>query len=124
VEEPQEVPADEEHERIWERAAAIDTARASGVVCTRLPDEDRPGRRRTHVRTAQATAGAVIELGDCLRARQVQVLTVESTSGYRPIWFVLLQAAGLGGRWSARGRSTTRRAGPGPARRMRRGGPS
>ena len=27
MEEPQEVPADEEHERVWERVAAIDVAR-------------------------------------------------------------------------------------------------
>jgi transposase len=95
VEEPQEVQADEEHERVWERVAAVDIARASGVVCTRLPDEDRPGKRKTHLWTVQATAGAVIELGDYLRARQVQVVTLESASDYWRIWFVLLEAAGL-----------------------------
>ena len=46
---------DEEHERVWERVAAVDVAKASGVVCTRVPDEDRPGRRKTHVWTVQAT---------------------------------------------------------------------
>jgi transposase len=95
VEEPQEVLADEEHERVWERVAAVDIAKASGVVCTRLPDEDRPGRRKTHVGTVQATTGAIIELGDYLRARQVQVVTLESTSDYWRIWFVVLEAAGL-----------------------------
>jgi len=78
VEEPREVP-DEEHERVWERVAAIDVAKGSGVVCTRVPDEDRPGRRRTHVHTVAARANAVIELGDYLRARQIQVVTLEST---------------------------------------------
>ena len=34
MEEPQEVPADEEHEQVWERVAAVDIAKASGVVCT------------------------------------------------------------------------------------------
>ncbi len=86
VEEPQEVLADEEHERVWDRVAAVDIAKASGVVCTRLPDEDRPGRRKTHVWTVQATTGAIIELGDYLRARQVQVVTMESTSDYWRIW--------------------------------------
>jgi transposase len=95
VEEPQEVPADEEHERVWERVAAVDIAKASGVVCTRVPDEDRPGRRKTHVWTVQATPKAVIELGDYLRARQVQVVTLESTSDYWRIWLVVLEAAGL-----------------------------
>jgi len=50
VEEPQEVQ-DEEYERVYERVAAVDVAKASGVVCTRVPDEDRPGRRRTRVWT-------------------------------------------------------------------------
>ena len=43
MEEPQEV-RDEEYERVWERVAAVDVAKASGVVCTRVPDEDRPGQ--------------------------------------------------------------------------------
>jgi transposase len=94
MEEPQEVP-EEEHERVWERVAAIDVAKGSGVVCTRVPDEDKPGRRRAHVHTVPARAGAIIELGDYLRARQVQVVTLESTSDYWRIWFVLLEAAGL-----------------------------
>src|SRR5580698_3069609 len=59
VEEPQEVPADEEHERVWERVAAIDIAKASGVVCTRVPDEGRPGRRRTHTWTVPARMNAI-----------------------------------------------------------------
>ena len=81
MEEPREVP-DEEHERVWERVAAVDIAKESGVVCTRVPDEDRPGRRKAHVWTVQATSKAVIELGDYLRGRQVQVVTLESTSDY------------------------------------------
>jgi transposase len=95
VEEPQEVQADEEHERVWDRVAAIDIAKASGVVCTRLPDEGRPGRRKTHLWTVQAASKAVIELGDYLGARQVQKVTLESTSDYWWIWFVILEAAGL-----------------------------
>ena len=94
MEEPREVP-DEEHERVWERVAAIDVAKGSGVVCTRVPDEDRPGRRRTHVWGVPARVNAIIELGDHLRGRQVQVVTLESTSDYWRIWFVLLEAAGL-----------------------------
>ena len=85
VEQPREVH-DEEHERVWERVAAIDVAKGSGVVCTRVPDEDRPGRRKTHVHTVPARSGAVIELGDYLRARQIQVVTLESTSDYWRIW--------------------------------------
>jgi transposase len=94
MEQPQEVE-DEEHEQLWERVAAVDVAKGSGVVCTRVPDEDRPGRRRTHVWTVPARAGSITELGDYLRARQIQVITLESTSDYWRIWFVLLEAAGL-----------------------------
>ena len=40
---PQVVP-DEDHEVIYERVAAVDVAKASGVVCLRTPDTKRPGR--------------------------------------------------------------------------------
>jgi transposase len=94
VEEPQEVQ-DEEYERVWERVAAVDVAKASGVVCTRVPDEARPGRRRTKVRTVTATASAVTELADHLRCHQIEVVTLESASDYWRIWHVVLEAAGL-----------------------------
>ena len=35
---------DEDHEVIYERVAAVDVAKASGVVCMRTPDPARPGR--------------------------------------------------------------------------------
>jgi transposase len=94
VEQPQEIE-DQEYERTWERVAAIDVAKGSGVVCTRVPDEDRPGRRKTHVWTVKATKRAVIELADHLRGLQIQVVTLESTSDYWRIWWVVLEAAGL-----------------------------
>jgi transposase len=94
VEEPQEVQ-DEEYERVWERVAAVDVAKASGVVCTRVPDEARPGRRRTKVWTVTATLSAVTELADHLRCHQIEVVTLESTSDYWRIWWVVLEAAGL-----------------------------
>ncbi len=94
MEEPQEVQ-DEEYERVWERVAAVDVAKASGVVCTRVPDESRPGRRRTRVWTVTATVNAVTELADHLRCHQIEVVTLESTSDYWRIWWVVLEAAGL-----------------------------
>jgi len=94
MEEPQEVQ-DEEYERVWERVAAVDVAKASGVVCTRVPDESRPGRRRTRVQTVTAAMNAVTELADHLRGHQIQVVTLESTSDYWRIWYVVLEAAGL-----------------------------
>ena len=94
MEEPQEVQ-DEEYERVWERVAAIDVAKASGVVCTRVPDESRPGRRRTRVWAVTATMNAVTELADHLRGHQIEVVTLESTSDYWRVWHVVLEAAGL-----------------------------
>src|SRR4030095_6706746 len=39
----------EEHEQIVERVAAIDVAKASGMVCTRMPPPTIPGKRVTRV---------------------------------------------------------------------------
>jgi len=58
--EPQEIE-DGEHEQVLERVAAIDVAKASGMVCIRVPHPLRPGKRRTTVREAGATTGAVLE---------------------------------------------------------------
>ncbi len=80
MEQPQEVIEDEEHERAWDRVAAIDVAKASGVVCTRVPDENRPGRRRARVWTVTATMSEVTALGDHLRGQGIEVVTIESTS--------------------------------------------
>ena len=43
VMEPQEIE-DEEHEQILERVAAVDVAKASGMVCTRAPHPGRTGQ--------------------------------------------------------------------------------
>jgi transposase len=94
VEQPQEVE-DEDWERAWERVAAVDIAKATGVVCTRVPDEGRPGRRLTRIWTVHATVAGVTELGDHLRCQGIEVVTIESTSDYWRIWHVLLEEAGL-----------------------------
>jgi transposase len=46
--EPVEIEA-EEQEQLVERVAAIDVAKASGEVCTRVPHASIPGRRVTNV---------------------------------------------------------------------------
>jgi transposase len=94
VMEPQEIE-DEEHEQILERVAAVDVAKASGMVCTRVPREGRPGKRRTRVWQVGATTGAILELADHLAAEGVEKVTLESTSDYWRIWFYLLESAGL-----------------------------
>jgi transposase len=94
VMEPQEIE-DEEHEQILERVAAVDVAKASGMVCTRVPREGQPGKRRTRVWQVGATTGAILELADHLVAEGIEKVTLESTSDYWRIWFYLLESAGL-----------------------------
>jgi transposase len=86
---------DQEQERVYERVAAVDVAKASGVVCLRLPHPDQPSGRRSHVWEVAATMGAVGELAGRLAAEGVQKVTLESTSDYWRIWFYVLEAGGL-----------------------------
>jgi transposase len=92
--EPQEIE-DEEHEQTWERVAAIDVAKASGMVCTRVAHPSRPGRRLTKVWEVPATTGAISELAGQLAGLGVEKVTVESTSDYWRPFVYLLQAGGL-----------------------------
>jgi transposase len=94
VMEPQ-VIEDEEHEQILQRVAAVDVAKASGMVCTRVPDPARPGKRRSLVWQVDAITSAILELADHLTAERIEKVTLESTSDYWRIWFYLLEAAGL-----------------------------
>jgi transposase len=90
---PEEIP-DEEHERIFDRVAAVDVAKESGMVCTRLPSATGT-RRSSRVWQVPATVNAIVELAGQLIQSGVQKVTVESTSDYWRIWFYLLEAAGL-----------------------------
>jgi transposase len=86
VEEPQEIVA---------RVAAIDVAKASGMVCTRVPHATMPGRRSTRVWQVPAITNAIIELAEQLACQGIQRVVVESTSDYWRAWLYLLQARGL-----------------------------
>jgi hypothetical protein len=79
VRKPQVVP-DEDHEVIYERVAAVDVAKASGVVCMRTPDSSRPGRFVNRIwDNVPATRARIAELGRELLRCQVQMVTLEST---------------------------------------------
>ena len=85
----------EEDEQIVERVAAVDVAKASGMVCTRVPHESVPGKRVTKVWQVRSTTRALVELGDHLRCQGIQRVVLESTSDYWRPFYYLLEAAGL-----------------------------
>jgi len=95
VRKPQVIP-DEDHEVVYERVAAVDVAKASGVVCLRTPDPQRPGRFVNRIwEDVPATRARIAELGGELLRCRVQMVTLESTSGYWRIWHYVLEGIGL-----------------------------
>jgi len=91
---PQEIEVAEEHE-IVERVAAIDVAKATGTVCTRVPHASIPGKRVTKVWEVNATTKGITELAEHLVNERIERVVLESTSGYwRPFLYVL-EGAGL-----------------------------
>ena len=90
---PEEIP-DEEHERVFDRVAAVDVAKETGMVCTRVPTGS-GGRRVSRVWQVSATSNAIGDLAVQLVEWGIEKVTVESTSDYWRIWFYLLEAAGL-----------------------------
>jgi len=86
----------EDEEEVLARVAAIDVAKASGMVCTRVPHEKTPGRRVTRVWQVSATTNAIIDLADQLVGAGIERVVLESTSDYWRPFFYLLEARGLG----------------------------
>ena len=78
-----------------ERVAAIDIAKASAMVCTRLPHGSKPGRRVQRTWPVKATTAAIMELADRLAADRVEVVVMEATGVYYKPFFFLLEARGL-----------------------------
>jgi transposase len=77
------------------RVAALDVAKASVVVCVRVPDPDRDGRRLQEVREYSTLSRALVELSDWLRVERVELVAMEATGDYWKAPFYLLEAAGL-----------------------------
>ena len=77
---------DEEYQLRYERVAGIDVAKASGVVCVRLPAKKPGGRRYSRTWTVEATVPAVSALAGQLLAEAVEMVSMESTSDYWRIW--------------------------------------
>jgi transposase len=91
---PEEIDA-EELDHTVARVAAIDVAKASGKVCTRVPHDTVAGRRVTRVWDVPATTNAIVELSDHLACQGIERVVVESTSDYWRPFLYLLQARGL-----------------------------
>jgi len=91
---PEEI-ADQEFEQLVDRVCAIDVAKESGKVCTRVPQLGVSGRRVSRVWDVPATTRAVVALAGELVGLGIAKVTVESTSDYWRIWFYVLEAAGL-----------------------------
>ena len=94
MQEPVEIDVDE-HVEVVERVAAIDVAKATGMICTRVPHDSVAGRRVTKVWEVKSTTAAILELADHLVCQSVQRVVLESTGDYwRPFYYVL-EARGL-----------------------------
>jgi len=91
----QEAEQVEEPVELVARVAAIDVAKDSGMVCTRVPHPSKAGRRVQKVWSVPARFAAVSELAEQLVELGIERVVLESTSDYWRIWFYLLEAAGL-----------------------------
>ncbi len=94
MQQPREVDVDES-QQVVERVAAIDVAKATGMVCTRVPHSTIAGRRVTKVWEVSATAKALSELADHLLGQGIERTILESTSDYWRPFYYILEAAGL-----------------------------
>jgi transposase len=92
--EPEEINA-EDHEELVGRVAAVDVAKASGKVCTRVPHGTVPTKRATKVWDVTSTTNAIMELADDLAALGIERVVVESTSDYWRPFVYLFEARGL-----------------------------
>ncbi|MCX4579046.1 IS110 family transposase [Streptomyces sp. NBC_01571] len=93
--EAEDIEEIEQAVELVERVAAIDIAKASGMVCVRLPHEDRPGFRTQRVFNTIATSGAILDLADHLICQGVTRVVMEATSTYWKPYFFLLESRGL-----------------------------
>jgi transposase len=89
------VEAEAESEQVLERVAAVDVAKASAMVCTRLPHPSLSRRRLTKVWEVRSTTNAIIALAEQLLGEGIERVVVESTSDYWRPFLYLLEAHGL-----------------------------
>jgi transposase len=90
-----QVHVDSMDEEIVARVAAIDVAKDSGMVCTRVPHSTHPGKRTTTVWSVSARTSAIIAVADRLAEEHVERVVLEATSDYWRPFYYLLEARGL-----------------------------
>jgi hypothetical protein len=101
----------DEQVQVISRAASVDVAKGSGMVCLRLPHESRAGRRTQKVWEVTATFAAIVTLMDYLVCQGTERLVLESrTTGVSGITWRRRRAWRCG--WSTPATSSTCRAGP------------
>jgi transposase len=83
---PAKTVQDEDYQLRHEKVAGIDIAKASGMVCLRLPPEEGKDRRFSKVWETGATVPEVEALAAELTAAGVELVSMESTSDYWRIW--------------------------------------
>ena len=94
MQQPVEIEVDEQ-EQVVARVAGIDVAKASGMVCTRVPHDTIPGRRVTKVWQVNSDTGSLLELADHLVCQGIERVVLESTSDYWRAFYYILAARGL-----------------------------
>src|SRR6266496_2383652 len=92
--EPAEIDSDDDGPVIA-RAAAIDVAKATGMVCARVPHAGKPDRKVTKVWEVDATTAAIIELAGHLTGLGIERVVLEEAGDYWRCWHYLLSAAEL-----------------------------
>lgn len=90
-----QVQLDSGDEEIVARVAAIDVAKDTGMVCTRVPHPSLPGRRTSTVWSVPSRTRSIIELAERLAGEGVERVVLEATSDYWRPFYYLLEARGL-----------------------------
>ena len=86
---------DEDYQLRYERVAGIDVAKGSAMVCLRLPPAPGKSRRTSRTWEVTGTVPDIEALAAELKAAGADLVSMESTSDYWRVWFVVLEAAGL-----------------------------
>jgi hypothetical protein len=77
---------DEDYQLRYERVAGVDVAKASGMVCVRLPPGGGKSRRTSRTWEVAATVPDIAAAAAGLAAAGVELVSTESTSDYWRVW--------------------------------------